>query len=130
MTTASSFTRPPEAQPPATPDDSLIDEAGNPDYAQIRAHPDFVRLRRRLATFIFPVTALFLGCYMTYVVLAAYAHDFMSQRVIGNITVGLLLGLSQFLITVVITVLYGRFARRKVDPQAAALRARVGASQS
>lgn len=87
-------------------------------------------LRRRLARFIFPMTALFLCWYLTYVLLAAYAHDFMRLRVTGSITVGLLLGLSQFVSTLLIMLAYGRFARRKVDPQVEALRARVGAPRS
>jgi uncharacterized membrane protein (DUF485 family) len=134
MTSISSFTRSPETEEHAArtsgPDDSFVDAAGNPDYARIRAHPDFTRLRRRLIRFTFPATAAFLGWYLTYMLLAAYARDFMSQRVTGSLTVGLLLGLSQFLTTAVIMVLYGRFARRKVDPQVAALRARMPARQS
>ena len=79
--------------------------------------------------FVFPMSGLFLVWYLTYVVLAAYAHDFMSRRAFGNITVGLLLGLSQFVTTVVIMLCYLRFARRQLDPQTAELRARMGAGR-
>jgi uncharacterized membrane protein (DUF485 family) len=134
MTTTSSFARIPEGEPytafHADPENREPDQSGNLDFAAIRHSPEFLALRRRLSRFIFPMTALFFCWYLTYVLLAAYAHDFMSSRVAGNITVGLLLGLSQFATTVVIMLLYVGFARRRVDPAVAALRERVGAGRS
>jgi uncharacterized membrane protein (DUF485 family) len=50
----------------------------------------------------------------------------MATKLAGNITVGLVLGLLQFVSTFVITTLYVRFARRAVDPAAAEIRARMG----
>ncbi len=44
--------------------------------------------------------------------LGAFAHDFMATKVFGNVNVGLLLGLGQFVTTFVITGLYVRFANR------------------
>jgi uncharacterized membrane protein (DUF485 family) len=49
----------------------------------------------------------------------------MATKVWGNINVGLLLGLAQFLTTFLITGLYIRFANRKLDPRAAAIRAEM-----
>ncbi|WP_233160449.1 DUF485 domain-containing protein [Actinophytocola xanthii] len=115
----SSFARAPERE-------YLVDAAGDPDFAAIRALPEFVALRRRLARFAAVATVAFLLWYLTYVVLAAYATEFMGTRVFGNVTVGLLLGLSQFASTVLIMVLYSRFARRRLDPEVAALRERAG----
>lgn len=54
--------------------------------------------------------------------LGAFAHDFMATKVFGNVNVGLLIGLGQFLSTFVITGLYVRFANRELDPRAAAIR--------
>jgi uncharacterized membrane protein (DUF485 family) len=134
MTHAASFTRAPEpgkyvAFEPvgeeSEPGFPASENAG-PDYAAIREHPDFVAVQRRLTRFIFPVSALFFAWYLTYVLLAAYATDFMGQRVFGSITVGLLLGLSQFVMTVVIMLWYARFARTKVDPKVDELRRMVG----
>ncbi|GAA1639186.1 hypothetical protein GCM10009764_71800 [Nocardia ninae] len=68
------------------------------------------------------MTALFLVWYLSYVLLGAYAHDFMATKVFGNINVGLLLGLAQFVSTFAITALYVRFANRELDPRAAAIR--------
>jgi uncharacterized membrane protein (DUF485 family) len=95
-----------------------------PDFAAIHTSPEFIQLRRRLLRFTVPLSVAFLTWYLTYVILAAYAHDFMSQRVWGNVTVGLLLGLSQFVTTVIIMLWYLSFARRRIDPQVAALKAK------
>ena len=134
MTHASAFTRAPEPgkytafEPVFEPagNDFPETENGAPDFAAIRAHPDFVRARRRLTLFIFPVSVLFFAWYMTYVLLAAYAHDFMATRVFGSVTVGLLLGLSQFVTTVVIMLWYARFTKTKVDPKIDELRRQAG----
>ncbi len=134
MATISSFTRVPETvqypgyEPVAG--DSLTDSQGNPDFAAIRRSPDFLRFRRRLLMFTVPLTVVFFSWYMTYVLLAAYAHDLMSTKVFGSVNVGLLLGLSQFVTTVVIMLGYVRFAKRRIDPDVAALRERVGAGRS
>lgn len=120
MNRMSSFTRAPESEYLAT-------ESGEPDYGAIRAQPEFVALRRAVARFVFPAAVLFFCWYLTYVLLAAYATEFMSQRVFGSVNVGLLLGLSQFATTVLIMIAYSRFARRTVDPQVAALQERAGA---
>jgi uncharacterized membrane protein (DUF485 family) len=104
---------------PAAPDAP----AGAPDFAAIHDGPEFAALRRRFKRFVFPVATLFFLWYLTYVLLAAYARDFMSQRVFGLVTVGLLLGLLQFVSTAVITIAYVRYARRHLDPMAAVIRA-------
>ena len=54
--------------------------------------------------------------------LAAFATDFMGQRVWGDITVGLLFGLGQFVTTFAITMAYVSFANRKLDPLSAEIR--------
>ncbi|WP_298176014.1 DUF485 domain-containing protein [Saccharomonospora sp.] len=89
---------------------------GSKSWAEVHASEDFQRLRSRLRRFVFPMTALFLVWYLTYVVVADYAHDFMSIKVIGNINVGLIFGLLQFVSTFAITALYIRYANRKLDP--------------
>jgi uncharacterized membrane protein (DUF485 family) len=91
-------------------------------FITIQASPEFAELRRRLRRFVFPMTAVFLAWYATYVLLGAFAHDFMAIKVFGNINVGLLIGLGQFLTTFIITGLYVRFANRELDPRAGAIR--------
>jgi uncharacterized membrane protein (DUF485 family) len=94
-------------------------------YLQVQASPEFQELRSRLRRFVFPMTAFFLIWYATYVVLGAFAHDFMAIRVWGAINVGLIIGLGQFLTTFLITGLYVRFANREIDPRASAIRAEL-----
>jgi uncharacterized membrane protein (DUF485 family) len=71
------------------------------------------------------MTALFLAWYFLYVLLAAYAPGFMSHKLAGNINVGLVLGLGQFVSTFAITILYVRWADREFDPRAEALHTRL-----
>ncbi|WP_067566850.1 DUF485 domain-containing protein [Nocardia acidivorans] len=101
-----------------------------PDWPQVYDSPEFQRLRRRFRLFVFPMTVLFLAWYALYVLLADYAHAFMATRVAGNITLGLILGLLQFLSTFVITGLYVRYADRQLDPIADDIRAEVEGPQS
>lgn len=92
------------------------------EFIAMQASPEFQELKGRLRRFVFPMTAFFLIWYGVYVLLGAFAHDFMATQVWGNINVGLIIGLGQFLSTFVITGLYVRFANRELDPRAAAIR--------
>ncbi len=91
-------------------------------FVEVQASPEFQELRSRLRRFVFPMTAVFLLWYFAYVMLGAFAHDFMATKVFGDVNVGLLIGLGQFLTTFVITGLYVRFANRELDPRAGAIR--------
>jgi uncharacterized membrane protein (DUF485 family) len=94
-------------------------------YVAMAESPEFDRLRRTLRGFVFPMTAAFFLWYALYVVLSAYARDFMGTKVIGNINVALVFGLLQFVTTFLIAWLYARFASRRLDPVADDIRARV-----
>ncbi|GLZ42375.1 DUF485 domain-containing protein [Actinokineospora sp. NBRC 105648] len=94
----------------------------DPDWVEIHDSAEFVELRRRLRRFVFPMTALFLVWYLVYVLLADYAHAFMATKLVGDINVGLVLGLLQFVSTFVITGLYVRYADRRLDPLATRIR--------
>ncbi|CRK53678.1 conserved hypothetical protein [Rhodococcus sp. RD6.2] len=91
-------------------------------FVEMQASPEFQDLRRRLRRFVFPMTAFFLTWYAVYVLLATYASDFMATKVFGNVNLGVVLGLGQFVTTFVITALYVKFANRELDPRAAAIR--------
>jgi uncharacterized membrane protein (DUF485 family) len=104
----------------------LVDEDGNPDFVAIQQSAEFKALRRSALVFVFPMTALFLAWYLTYVIASAYAHDFMSTRVFGVVNVGILLGLLQFVTTVALTITYSRYAKRKLDPQVSVVRRLAG----
>ena len=99
-------------------------------YVAVQHSPEFQELRSRLRRFVFPMTAFFLIWYATYVLLGAFAHDFMATKIIGNINVGLVLGLGQFVTTFLITGLYVKFANKVLDPRAAAIRSTLESEAS
>jgi uncharacterized membrane protein (DUF485 family) len=105
---------------PATPGDT-----DNSRYLAVAATSEFASLRHALRRFVFPMTAAFLVWYGLYVLLSAYARDFMSQRVVGHINVALIFGLLQFVSTFLIAWWYASYASRKLDPLAEQLKARV-----
>ncbi|MDR7299920.1 uncharacterized membrane protein (DUF485 family) [Haloactinomyces albus] len=94
-------------------------------WSEVHSSAEFVALRRRLRTFVFPMTGLFLAWYLLYILLADYAHGFMSIKLVGNINIGLVFGLLQFVSTFVITALYVRHANRNLDPIASKIRSEV-----
>lgn len=100
-------------------------QPGPVDFAAEQSSPAFQELRKSHRNFVFPVAVGFLVWYFAYVLLAAYAHDFMSIKVWGNFNVGLLLGLLQFVTTFGITTWYVSYANRRLDPQAAVIRQRL-----
>jgi uncharacterized membrane protein (DUF485 family) len=106
------------------------DAQGNHDWVDVQNSPDFRELRRRLRSFVFPMAGLFLAWYLLYVLLADYAHGFMSTKVIGNINWGLILGLLQFVSTFLITTLYVRHANKNLDPMAEKLRNELEGGQA
>ena len=85
-------------------------------YLSAQESPEFQELRRRYRGWVLPVVAAALVWYFLYVALAAYAADFMATPVIGNINIGLIAGLLQFVTTFGVTALYVRFANRTLDP--------------
>lgn len=108
--------------PTGPTDPSLAKTVDSPDWQQIQASPDFDRLRRAVRNFIFPWTVAFLAWYLLYVLLADYAHGFMSTKVFGNINIGLIFGVLQFVSTFLIAIAYSRYANRKIDPLADQIR--------
>jgi uncharacterized membrane protein (DUF485 family) len=91
-------------------------------YLAMQASPEFQDLRRRYRGWVLPVTAASLAWYFGYVALAAYAADFMGTKVVGNINIGLILGLLQFVTTFLVTALYIRHADNVLDPASTRIR--------
>lgn len=110
--------------PPPTPSNPPEAETAQPriDYCAVEESPPFLELKHRHRRFVFPVAALFLAWYFGYVLLAAFAPEFVATPVWGLVNVGLLLGLSQFVTTFAITTAYVMFANRRLDPLAASMR--------
>ncbi len=123
----------PDPVPQDAADDAAVRTDPAPDqmsdeFMAVQASDEFQDLRKTQRSFIFPMAIAFLVWYFAYVFLADYAHDFMSIKVIGNINLGLLLGLLQFVSTFGITAAYVHFSNRKLDPKATALRERLEAN--
>jgi uncharacterized membrane protein (DUF485 family) len=103
--------------------------SGGSTYEEVQSSAEFAELRSRFRRFVFPMTALFLAWYFLYVILAAFASDFMGTKVWGDINIGLIFGLLQFVSTFVITMIYARWADRELDPTAATLREHIEAGE-
>lgn len=108
---------------------STQSERGNAAYTPLEAKylaaqesAEFQDLRRRYRGWVIPVAVAALAWYFLYVLLAAYATDFMAKKVVGNINVGLVMGLLQFVSTFAVTALYISYANRVLDPVSERLR--------
>lgn len=99
------------------------------EYREAQNSPEFTELRRRFRSFAIPMTVAFLAWYLLFVLLSTYAHDFLSTKVLGNVNIGLVFGLLQFVSTFAITQLYVRHAGRSTDPVADEMRGRLEAHQ-
>jgi len=95
------------------------------EYREAQASPEFVELKRRFRRFAFPMTVAFLAWYLLYVLLSTYAPDFMATLVFGNVNLGILLGLGQFVSTFVITHVYVAHANKRTDPISDDMRGRL-----
>ena len=96
------------------------------EYRQAQGSAEFTELRKRFRSFVVPTTVAFLVWYFLYVLLSTYAPGFMGTKVFGNVNIGLILGLGQFVSTFAITIIYVRWADREFDPRAAALATTIG----
>jgi uncharacterized membrane protein (DUF485 family) len=94
-------------------------------FTAVERSDEFRQLKKRHRSFVLPVALLFLVWYFAYVLLADYAHDFMATPVFGNINVGLLFGLGQFVSTFAITTWYVVYANRRLDPLASSIREEI-----
>jgi len=94
------------------------DRGGAIDWRAIEGSPEFQELVRKRRSFVLPGTIFFLAWYMGFILLTAYAEDFMSERVYEGLTVGYCLALTQFLMVLVLGLMYLKRAGRTYDPLA------------
>ena len=95
-------------------------EAGRDvDWDEIERSPEFQELVKRRKAFVLPGTIFFLAWYMSFILLTAYAEDFMSRRVYEGLTVGYCLALTQFVMVLVLGLWYLRKSDNEFDPLAA-----------
>src|SRR5215217_798330 len=88
------------------------------DWEAIERSPEFQELERRKRAFVLPGTVFFLAWYMAFILLTAYAEDFMAKSVYEGLTVGYCLALTQFLMVLVLGILYLRRSANVFDPLA------------
>ena len=95
-------------------------EAGlDVDWEEIERSPEFQELVKKRKAFVLPGTIFFLAWYMGFILLTAYAEDFMSRRVHEGLTVGYCLALTQFVMVLVLGLWYLRKSDNEFDPLAA-----------
>jgi uncharacterized membrane protein (DUF485 family) len=88
------------------------------DWAAIEQEPEFRELVRARRSFVIPGTIFFLTWYMGFIVLTALAPGFMGERIYQGLTVGYVLALTQFLMVLVLGIMYLRRSERVFDPLA------------
>jgi uncharacterized membrane protein (DUF485 family) len=91
---------------------------GDIDWEEIERSPEFQELVRRRKSFVLPGTIFYLVWYMGFILLVAYAEDFMARSVYEGLTVGYCLALTQFVMVLVLGLLYLRKADNEFDPLA------------
>ena len=88
------------------------------DWEAIEGTPEFQELVKKRRSFVVPATIFFLAWYMGFILLTAYAQDLMSERVYEGLTVGYVLALTQFLMVLVLGIMYLRRSEKVYDPLA------------
>jgi uncharacterized membrane protein (DUF485 family) len=96
------------------------DPGGKIDWEAIERSPEFEELERKRRSFVLPGTIFYLAWYMGFILLTAYAEDFMSERIYQGLTVGFCLALSQFLMVLVLGLMYLKRSANTYDPLAEA----------
>lgn len=91
----------------------------------ISEDPEFHSLRRTQRRFGVRATLLSVGGFLLYVLLSHSLPGLMNQRLLGNLTLGLTLGLGQFVVMGVTAWCYVRHMRTRVDPLARGLESRL-----
>ncbi|MEV3967456.1 DUF485 domain-containing protein [Streptomyces sp. NPDC050698] len=92
--------------------------------------PEFQSLRRAQRRFGLRATFVSVGGFLLYVVLSSFVPGVMNQPLSGRLTVGLALGLGQFVVMGVTAWCYARYMRARVDPLARGLRSRLHETES
>ncbi|MFE0513407.1 DUF485 domain-containing protein [Streptomyces sp. NPDC058964] len=93
-------------------------ETGRQD-GDLHALRSAYRVLRRVST----LTAL--GSFVMYVVLSCCAPELMGSKVVGELSLGMALGIIQLVVTFAAVLWYGHSAERSVDPLARLVRERA-----
>ena len=85
------------------------------DWQAIEESPEFQELVKERRSFLVPATIVFLVGSLGYLLLAAFAHDFMGTDV-GGIPIAYIAAVTQVLLTWLITWAYLRKADSTFEP--------------
>ena len=127
---------PPEAHLPAQhwplPEVVTFEEHPHPTasmYEAVQASEKFQQLRKAFRSFAFPTVIAVMVWYGLYVILSVLATpgqpSFMGTKLIGNVTVGMTIGLLQFPTTWLATWYYVRRMSSTLDPLANEIREQI-----
>ncbi len=86
------------------------------DWERAEHSEEFKELIARKRRFVLPATLFFLAWYLAFVLLAGYAEGFMGTKLVGGLTVGYLLALTQFAMVWGLSIAYLRKADREFEP--------------
>jgi uncharacterized membrane protein (DUF485 family) len=110
---------------PRLPSTTAVAVRGDLGNAQVNGDPRFLLLQRRFRLRASFMVATCLVWYVFYLLLSAFARDLMAVHVVGQLNLAMVLGLGQFASTFLLAWTFARFARRRLDPEAALLRAEL-----
>lgn len=92
------------------------------EYRYVQNSAQFGELRSTFRSFAIPMTVAGLVWYIAFVLAATFMPDLMATPVAGNINLGIILGVLQFVTTFAITWIYISFANKKLEPLQSDLR--------
>lgn len=86
------------------------------DWLAAEQSSEFKELIKKRRSFVLPATIFFMAWYFGFIVLAGVAPGFMGTSLIGGLTVGYALALTQFVMVWALGYWYLRKADREFDP--------------
>ena len=89
--------------------DDVVEASEEVDWGAVERSPEFRELVSRRRRFVWPALAVTTGLFVIYLLLAAFANDFMSTLVAG-VPMQFLLSLAMIAMTWITTWLYMRVA--------------------
>jgi uncharacterized membrane protein (DUF485 family) len=95
-----------------------LTESPTPDWERIERSPEFRELVTARRKFVMPALVVFVVWFGGFLVLTAYARDFMRKTPIGSLSWAYLLALSLIVMTWLIAWLYLRWSDRELAPLA------------
>ncbi|MFH6783741.1 MULTISPECIES: DUF485 domain-containing protein [Methylobacterium] len=96
------------------------------DTARVLASPNFRRLVHERTRFAWILSGLMLAIYLVFILLIAFAHGLMATKVMGTISLGLVLGIGVILAAFLLTGIYVVRANGRFDDLTRDLNREIG----